>query len=252
VLLFVLACLLATAMPAQAFTLIQGTTKLYVNPNAGYTTSWVQVHATYYLPNACPNPAQTFKFTFDSKLLWSKYVGGCNRTTFLWDTGWSSYIKPPVTPTVGSHKIVVTVYSGSTGLPGGTASFTYRVYQAPASPSPRQSPIPSPSPTPSPIASPSSATCPATGALPPTDTGSLVDNLIAGAMVASVLPIVGFAIFGTSPVLALMRRRRLLKLLGLTLFLTATLSCTSASTPTANVSPVASPSPSASPGCTPS
>ena len=71
-------------------------------------------------------------------------------------------------------------------------------------------------------------------------------------MVASVLPIVGFAIFGTSPVLALMRRRRLLKLLGLTLFLAATLSCTSASTPTANVSPVASPSPSASPGCTPS
>ena len=247
-LLVSLACLLATAMPAQAFTLIQGTTKLYVNPNAGYTTSWVQVHATYNLPNACPNPAPTFKFTFDSRSLWSKYVGGCNRTTFLWDTGWSAYIKAPVTPTVGSHKIVVTVYSGSTGLPGGAASFTYRVYQAPSSPSPRQSPISTPSPMPSPIASPSSSTCTTTGALPPSDTGSLVDNLIAGAMVASVLPIIGFAIFGTSPLLAITRRRRLLKLLGLTLFLAATLSCTSASAPTANISPVASPS--ASQSCT--
>src|SRR5438309_2069852 len=175
-------------------------------------------------------------------------ISDCNRTTFLWDTGWSAYIKAPVTPTVGSHKIVVTVYSGSTGLPGGAASFTYRVYQAPSSPSPRQSPISTPSPMPSPIASPSSSTCTTTGALPPSDSGSLVDNLIAGAMVASVLPIIGFAIFGTSPLLAITRRRRLLKLLGLTLFLAATLSCTSASTPTANVSPVASPS--ASPSCT--
>ncbi len=60
-------------------------------------------------------------------------------------------------------------------------------------------------------------------------------------MVASVLPIAGFALFGAGPLLALARRRRLLKLLGLVIFVAATLSCAPTTAPTAGASPSTSP-----------
>src|SRR5205807_3324811 len=85
-------------MSAQAFTLIQGTAKIYVNPKAGYTTSLVQVRGTFTIAASCTGVPLNFVFQFDAKPLWSKSISGCTATT--WDTGWSPYNKPPVTPSV--------------------------------------------------------------------------------------------------------------------------------------------------------
>jgi hypothetical protein len=251
VLAVVVGWLVATALPATAFTLI-GATKLYVNPNAGYTTSLVQVRATYSL-GSCTAATVTFAFLFDSKTFWNTSAK-CNTSSAVWDTGWSQYIKPPSPPTVGTHTIVVDSY-GPTGGQVGTAKFTYKVYPAPASPSPKASPSPSPSPSPdcatTPAAgcpSPTASSCPATGALPPPGSGGLVDNLIAAAMVAAVLPIVGLAFFGPVQLFsAIRRRRRILTLIGLSLLVLATLSCTSTSSPVAATTPTTQAS--SSPSC---
>jgi hypothetical protein len=234
---------------AHAFTLINPTIKLYVNPSAGYTTSLVQVRGTMTFPggNPCTATPETFTFTFDSKALWSKTVAACNNTTKLWDTAWSQYKVPPVPRTVGKHHISVAVGAGS-------ASYTYAIYPAPASP--RASPSPSPSPS----ASPSSSPCAATAALPASGTGGFVDNFIAGAMVAAVLPILGLALFGSPAQLlaAAGRRRKLLQLLGFSLLLFGLMSCTSSvaqgpgESPVAAVSPSQAPTPSPSPSPSPS
>jgi len=235
---------------ANAFTLIQPTVKLYVNPTAGYTTSLVQVRGTMTFPGGspCTATAETFNFTFDSKALWSKTVAACNNTTKLWDTAWSAYKVPPVPRTVGTHHISLTVLTV-------TVTYSYVIYPAP---SPRASPSPSPPPTPTPTASP----CAAAGALPAAGTGGFVDNFIAGAMVAAVLPILGLALFGSPSNLlaAVGRRRRMFQLLGLSLLVVGLLSCTStvaqgpsespvAATASPSQGPTPSPSPSPSPSC---
>ena len=229
----------------QAFTLIQPVVKLYVNPSAGYTTSLVQVRGTMTFPggNPCTATAVTFAFTFDAKALWSKTVAACNTTTKLWDTSWSPYKVPPVPRTVGTHHISVTALTV-------TATYGYVIY---AAPSPRASPTPSPSPSPSP------SICPITGGLPSTGAGGFVDNLIAGSMVATVLPIIGLALFGPARALSVVgRRRRLFKVLGISLLMVATLGCTSTAgtqeqsqSPVAAVSPSAAASPSSSPSPSP-
>ncbi len=132
---------------AQAFTLISGTTKMYVNPAVGYTTSYVQVRATFKFGTSCPPPPVSFRFTFDGKAFWTRSVSTCNASTFLWDTGWSPYTKPPVTVSAGQHVIAVGVYSNTNVLfPGGTAQFAYTAVNPPASPVARPSPTPSPMP----------------------------------------------------------------------------------------------------------
>ena len=247
-----LAAVVAALLPAtsaSAFTLIQPTVKLYVNPKAGYTTSLVQVRGTLtFQGGPCPTTTpESFSFTFDSKPLWSRTVPGCNPSTGLWDTSWSAYIVPPVTRTVGNHTIAMTVATA-------TVKTTYTIYPAPAPPSPRAGPTPGSSPSSSPSAT--STICPTAANLPPPGAGGLVDNFIAGAMVAAVLPLIGMALFGPTQLLtAIGRRRRWLHLLGLSLLVAATLSCTS-STPTASTeSPstsapaAAGSSPSASPSC---
>jgi len=209
-----------TPTSAAAFTLIQPVIKLYVNPSAGYTTSLVQVRGTMTFPGGpCTATPETFNFTFDSKALWSKTVASCNASTKLWDTGWSPYKVPPVPRTVGNHSIALTV--GTV-----TVKYTYAIY---AVPSTRTSPSPAPSPSAGASQTPGASPCPVAAAVPPPPpppgTGGFVDNLIAGAMVAAVLPILGLALFGPSQVLAAVgRRRRVLGLLGLGLLLAATLS----------------------------
>lgn len=233
---------LLPATSASAFTLVQPTVKLYVNPKAGYTTSVVQVRGTMSIQTACSAPStQTFSFTFDSKAFWSKSVTGCT----TWDTGWSPYKVPPVPRTVGNHTIAVTVLTI-------TVKATYTIYPPPASPSPHAAPTPSSSPS----SSPTATMCPTAAKLPPPGTGGGVDNFIAGAMVAAVLPLIGMALFGPTQLLTVIgRRRRWLHLLGLSLLVAATLSCTSSTptasteSPSASASASASSSPSASPSC---
>jgi hypothetical protein len=250
-----LAAVALSPLTTQAFTLIQPVIKLYVNPNAGYTTSLVQVRGTLVIQGGCPPPPATFKFTFDSKPLWTKSVSACNPTTYLWDTGWSAYIKPPVPPTVGTHTILLNVYS-ATGALFGTAKFAYAIYPAPPSPVQRTSPTPSPSPTPdcstgvaaAGCPSPSTTACPASAGLPPPGSGGFGDNLIAALMVAAALPIVGLALFGPGPLLAaLARRRRLLALFGLVVLSALTLSCTSTVGNNPDVTPITATSPTPSP-----
>lgn len=238
-----------TPATAGAFTLIQPTVKLYVNPKAGYPTSLVQVRGTLAINggSSCTATPETFQFLFDSKALWSKTVNACNPVSKLWDTSWSAYLVPPVKRTVGSHTIQVNVLTAS-------AKYIYVIYPAPASPTPSTAPPPSPS------TSPSASPCVA-GALPPTGAGGFVDNFVAGAMVAAVLPILGLALFGSpGQVLAAVgRRRKLLKLLGLSVVVIGLLSCTSTvaqgpESPGAAASPsqtaaTPSSSPSASPSC---
>ena len=240
----------------QAFTLISGTTKLYVNPAVGYTTSLVQVRATFKIGTACPAPPLTFRFTFDGKALWTKSVSACNASTFVWDTGWSPYTKPPVPVSAGQHVIGVGVYSNTNVLiPGGTAQFAYTAVNPPASPVAR--PSPTPSPTPSPVcavgaatagcASPSTAACPA-AMLPNAGTGGWGDNLIAALMVGAALPVAGLALFGPQTLLAAAyRRRRFLMLFGLSAIAALALNCTfptSSTSPTAQVTPSAASTPS--------
>ena len=110
----------------QAFTLIPPVTKLYVNPTAGYTTSLVQVRGTVTVNGTCTGAPLNFNFLFDSKALWSRNVSAC--TGSAWDTGWSPYKKPPVTPTVGKHVISLNVVNPSNGATIGTASYTYSIY----------------------------------------------------------------------------------------------------------------------------
>jgi hypothetical protein len=245
-------------LTAQGFTLIQPVIKLYVNPNAGYTTSLVQVRGTLAFAGSCPATAVTFKFTFDSKALWNRTVSACNPKTSLWDTGWSAYTKPPVVPTVGTHTIQVNVYSSSGGLIG-TAKVGYAVYKAPASPPTRTSPTSANSPTPdcatgpavAGCPSPSAAACPAASAgIPPPGSGAFGDYLIAGLMVAVALPIAGMALFGPGPLLAaLTRRRRWSALFGLVVLSALTLSCISTVSNNPNITPIATVSPSPTPTC---
>jgi len=238
----------------QAFTLITPTTKLFVNPTVGYTTSLVQVRATFQFGNGCPTPPTTFKFSFGGAALWTKAVSACNAATFIWDTGWSAYIKPPVQVKAGKYVIGVVVYlfTGATCPQGCSAQFTYTAVNprpSPVSqPSPSQSASPSadcatgaatqgcPSPTSSSTAcpvgtvntgcpSPSASACPA-AMLPPTGTGGWGDNAIAALMVGAAFPIAGLALFGPRPLwAAARRRRRLLMLFGLSALVAMTLSC---------------------------
>ena len=241
----VLGALVASAMPANAFTLVQPTLGLFVNPKVGYTTSLVQVRGTLtFKGGPCTATPETFTFTFDTKALWSRTVAACNPGTLLWDTGWSSYLVPPVPRTVGTHTIKMTIATAS-------ATFAYGIVAAPASPRPK------PSPSPSPSASQSATPCTAAVPLPPAGTGGFVDNFIAGAMVAAVLPLLALTLFGPTQIFAAVgRRRRELYVLGFGLLMLGTFSCTSSvaqtspsSTPVGVVSPTVSPSPSPSPSC---
>src|SRR6266567_3529359 len=122
---------------AQAFTLISGTTKMYVNPAVGYTTSYVQVRATFKFGTSCPPPPVSFRFTFDSKAFWTRTVSA------------------------GQHVIAVGVYSNTNVLfPGGTAQFAYTAVNPPASPVARPSPTPSPIPSPVCAVGAATAGCP--------------------------------------------------------------------------------------------
>ncbi len=258
--------LVAAAMPAHAFTLIQ-VASVSVSPTSGYPTAAFSVDGTY-APGGCPGSGALFNFFWDDTL---HGIGAASLPAGAkpCDTGPIHGITPASGMNgVGSHKIIVQVINPGTGalFTNGQASTSYTIKQAPPppSPSPKPSPRPSPKPTPKPppspvthqspstTSSPSSAAtpssspgqsaCAATGALPPPSTGGLVDTFIAGAMVASVLPIGGIAVFGAGPLLALARRRRLLKLLGLVILVAVTLSCAPTTAPTADASPSPSPS----------
>jgi hypothetical protein len=244
---------------AQAFTLITPTTKLFVNPTVGYTTSLVQVRATFQFGGTCPTPPTTFKFSFGGAPLWTKSVSACNASTFIWDTGWSAYIKPPVQVKAGKYVIGVVVYlfNGNTCAQGCSAQFSYTAVNPRPSPVAQPSPTPSPTPTPAcavgaviaGCASPSTTACPA-AMLPRDGTGGWGDNAIAALMVGAALPLAGLALFGPGPLLAAARRRRLLlMLLGLSALLVLTLSCdfpgvgqTSSPTPSASASASSTPS----------
>ena len=243
-----LTAMAAAMSPAasQAFTLI-AKTQLYVNPNVGYTTSLVQVRAVHTSNAVACSTQLTFRFTFDSKALWTRSVASCNPNTFQWDTAFSAYLKPPVPATAGTHVIAVGVYTPRGVLaPGGTAQFAYKTVNPPASP--RTQPTPTPSPTPSPVcavgaatpgcASPSTAACPV-GMLPSAGTGGWGDNTITALMVGAALPIAGLAMFGPQTLLAAAyRRRRFLMLFGLSALVVLTLSC---DFPTVGGNPHASP-----------
>jgi hypothetical protein len=252
----------------QAFTLITPTTKLFVNPAVGYTTSLVQVRATFQFASGCPTPPTTFKFSFAGAPLWTKAVSVCNAATFVWDTGWSAYIKPPVQVKAGKYVIGVVVYlfNGSTCAQGCSAQFSYTAVN------PRPSPVSQPSPSastspdcatgaaacPSPTtatspgcpaaavtavcSSPSAKACPA-AMLPNAGAGAWGDNTIAALMVGSALPIAGLALFGPGPLWAFARRRRtVLVILGLSMLVTLTVSCDFP-----GIGQGSTPSPSASP-----
>jgi hypothetical protein len=254
----------------QAFTLITPTTKLFVNPAVGYTTSLVQVRATFQLGGSCPTPPTTFKFSFAGAPLWTKAVSSCNAATFIWDTGWSAYIKPPVQVNAGKYVIgvVVYLYTGATCAQGCSAQFSYTAVN------PRPSPVSQPSPSPPASASPDCATgaaacaspttatspgcpaaavtavCPSPSAkacpaamLPNSGTGGWGDNAIAALMVGSALPIAGLALFGPGPLWAFARRRRkLLVIFGLSMLMSLMVSCTFPA-----IGQGSTPSPSASP-----
>ncbi|HEV2217902.1 MAG TPA: hypothetical protein VGV88_10035 [Candidatus Dormibacteraeota bacterium] len=250
-----LTAMAAALSPAagQAFTLIQPVTKLYVNPTAGYTTSLVQVRGTQTIGGTCTGIPLTFTFLFDSAALWSRNVSGC--ISKAWDSGWSPYQKPPVPPTVGKHVISLTVTNPANGAKAGTASYSYSIYAAPASP--RAQPTPTPTPTPDCSAIPVPAGCPSPTAkacpaamLPPGGTGGWADNLIAALMVGAALPIAGLALFGPQTLLAeARRRRRFLTLFGLSALAVLALNCTFPTGSTSQPPPgvAAAPSPSTTP-----
>ena len=237
----------------HAFTLISGTTKMYVNPAVGYTTSYVQVRATFKFGTSCPPPPVSFRFTFDSKAFWTRSVSACNASTFLWDTGWSPYTKPPVTVSAGQHVIAVGVYSNTNVLfPGGTAQFAYTAVNPP--PSPVARPSPTPSPTPSPVCavgaatagcpSPSTTACPA-AMLPNAGSGGWGDSILAALMIGAALPIVGLAMFGPQTLFAAAyRRRRFLTLFGLSAMAVLALNCTFPTASNPQASPAAAVTPS--------
>ena len=259
--------LVAGAVPAQAFTLIY-TGSLSVSPTAGYPTASFKADGAI---NAARCP-QNLLFVF----YWDSTVYALGSTTLAagaapCDTGQLSFVPPSGDSGPGTHDVILAVLDPNTSQSfiSNSPTVTYTVNKPPASPKPSPKPSPTPPASPkatpktSPKSSPTSVTqaspsskpsaspsaCAVTGALPPPDRGGFVDTFIAGAMVASVLPLIGFALFGPAPLLAVLRRRRLLKLLGLAIVMAATLSCTSTSSPTANVSPVVSTSPVASPTC---
>src|SRR5256885_5084565 len=241
-------------MTAQAFTLIQGTTKLYVNPKAGYTTSLVQVRGTFTIAASCTGVPLNFVFQFDAKPLWSKSISGCTAAT--WDTGWSPYNKPPVTPSVGNHVISLSVVNPSTGATSGSATYSYAIYAAPASP--RTQPTPSPVATPSRgcavgaatagCPSPSASACPV-AMLPNAGTGGWADYTIAALMVGAAVPIAALALLGPQTLLAAAyRRRRLVMLLGLSAMAVLALNCTFPTTANdPQTSPAAARTPSEAP-----
>ena len=215
----------------QAFTLINPPiVKLFINPKTAYPTTSFQVRGTTQLgnpPAACPAGAVitlTFNFSFDVPLIWSRNATCNPANNNLWDTGYSSFIKPPVAPTVGQHVVYLKVVNASTGAQVGAAQGAYTIIRPPPSPVTQPSPSPSPPPPPSPTST--NVSCPA-AMLPPSGTGSWGDNLIAGLVVAAVLPIAGLTLFGPTPLLAFARRRRrLLLLIGLSALTALTLSCT--------------------------
>jgi len=235
----------------QAFTLIPPVIKLYVNPTAGYTTSLVQVRGTVTVNGTCTGAPLNFNFLFDSKALWSRNVSACAGSA--WDTGLSPYKKPPVTPTVGKHVISLNVVNPSNGATIGTASYTYSIYAAPASP--RTQPTPSQVATPTQdcasgaaavgCPSPTAQACPA-AMLPSSGTGGWGDNTIAALMVGAALPIAGLAIFGPQTLLAAAyRRRRFLTLFGLSAISVLALNCTFPTASNPQTSPAAAVTPSA-------
>jgi len=249
----------------QAFTLIQPTTKLFLVPKSGYPTTYIQVRGTLQFgSNPCaagvPPAPLAFNFYFDAAAIWSKTVVCVNSPTVgIWNTGNSPFIKPP-NPSVGNHVVYLKVINPANGVQTGAAQSAYTIFNPPASPVP--SPSPSPPPTPSstgcavgaattacPTSSPSNAACPA-AMLPPSGTGSWGDNLVAGLVVAAVLPLAGLTIFGPGTLLAFARRRRrLLLLIGLSALTALTLSCTTVAKtpiPAPLISPPASPSSSCS------
>jgi hypothetical protein len=253
--------LVGGAVTAEAFTLIN-VASITVSPKSGVPSAALVPHGKYG-PGSCPQQVK-FSIYWDSPL-----TSPVSSTTLAagapgCDPGpMAAFVPPSSASKVGPHTVILDVTDiNANPMPNGYATTTYTITSPPPppKPSPKPSPRPSPRPpspsaashppspsvgggaSPSPSQSPSAAACAATGALPPPSTGSLVDTFIAGAMVASVLPIVGFALFGASPVLAIVRRRRLLQLLGLAILLAATLSCDLTPSPTANASPSPSPS----------
>ncbi len=197
----------ASAAFAQAAS--PAVTRIFVKPNSGYTNSAIQVKGTYATLGFCRPPPLLFTFTIDGRYFWSSSVSYCAPQSYIWDTGLSPYMRLPVS-TVGVHTVMVGVSYAGHPVSGGTATWTYRMYQPPASPQPRVTPSPAPSP--------SSNSSPV-GCTP---------------LTAGMLPLVGLTLIGAGPLLA--RRRRLLVLLGLAL-LVATMSCSATSGHTAATAP---------------
>jgi hypothetical protein len=200
---------LAVASAAVAQAASPAVTRIFVKPNSGYTNSAVQVKGTYATLGFCRPPPLLFTFTIDGRFFWSSSVSYCAPQSYIWDTGLSPYVRLPVS-TVGVHTVMLSVSYGGHPVSGGTATWTYWMYQAPASPQPRVTPSPPPSasPSPSPV-----------GCTP----------LFAGAV-----PLLGLTLIGAGPFLA--RRRRLPALLGLALVV-ATMSCSATTGHTATNAP---------------
>jgi hypothetical protein len=199
--------LVAGAVSGQAAS--PAVTRIFVKPNSGYTSSAVQVKGTYATIGFCHAPPLLFTFTFDSRYIWSRSVSYCAPQTYIWDTGLSPYIRPG-SQAVGMHTVMVSVSYAGRPLSGATATWAYRIYQAPAPAQPRASPSPAPSPSqnPSPV-----------GCMP---------------LSAGMLPLLGLTLIGAGPLLA--RRRRLLLLFALAL-VAATISCSANSGHTAANAP---------------
>jgi hypothetical protein len=201
-------------------------TRIYVSPAYGYPSSLVQVKGTYATIGACHAPPLFFSFAIDGRSFWSQSVSYCAPQSYVWDTGLSPSMRLPVS-TVGMHTVMVRVSYAGAEVSGGSATWAYRIYQAPASPAPSQSPGAASSAAPSPVSSPV-PTC--TLAARPARAGAS-------------MPPIGLALVGIGPLIAFARRRRLLLILGLALLSTAMLGCSSTSVP------VAASAPSASPAC---
>src|SRR5947207_11615773 len=86
---------------AGAFTLIQGSAVVFVNPSSGYPTTAFKVLGTFTYPGGCPPGPYTFHFLFDSTEVWTVNVTVCDPNTYVWTTGWSPGIKPPGSPAPG-------------------------------------------------------------------------------------------------------------------------------------------------------
>jgi len=254
---------------AQAFTLV-ATAKVTVTPASGLPTAAFVVDGQYG-QGPCTVPLQ-FAFYFDTTInfMSATTVTACNASR-VYDTGNISEVPPASDNAPGPHQVILIVTDAGTPMPQGSATAAYTINAPP--PPPRPSPSKPPPPPPSPVRqsppsthpstspstspstdaspncppgavtagcpSPTAKACPV-GLLPAPGTGGWADNLIAGAMVLTVFPIAGLALFGPGPLwAAAYRRRKFLTLFGLSAMSVLVLNCTfpTASNPQTSATP---------------